>query len=56
MVAGRCWSGNRNDIIVARHTVAGLLASRVVFSDGGYRGITTITTPRCDGHRLDHSP
>jgi len=47
-VAGRCWPGNRNDVIVARHTVAQLLDGRVVLGDGGYRSIATITTPRRD--------
>jgi DDE superfamily endonuclease len=47
-VAGRCRPGNRNDVIVARHTVAQLLDGRVVLGDGGYRGIVTITTPRRD--------
>jgi len=41
--------GNRNDVIVARATVADLLASgHVVFGDGGNHGINTITTPRRD--------
>jgi hypothetical protein len=48
VVAGRCWPGNRNDVIVARHTVMQLLEGRVVLGDGGYRGITSITTPRRD--------
>jgi DDE superfamily endonuclease/Helix-turn-helix of DDE superfamily endonuclease len=46
VVAGQCWPGNRNDVIVARHTVAHLFEGRVVLGDGGYRGITSITTPR----------
>jgi hypothetical protein len=46
--AGQCWPGNRNDVIVARHTVVQLLDGRVVLGDGGYRGITSITTPRRD--------
>ena len=45
-VAGQCWPGNRNDVIVARRTVAQMLDGRVVLGDGGYCGITTITTPR----------
>ena len=48
VMVGRCWKGNRNDVIVARHTVAQLLDGRVVLGDGGYRGITAITTPRRD--------
>jgi NAD(P)-dependent dehydrogenase (short-subunit alcohol dehydrogenase family) len=48
VVAGQCWPGNRNDIIVARHTVVQLLDGRVVLGDSGYRGITSITTPRRD--------
>ena len=47
VVAGRCWPGNRNDVIVARHTVTHLLsADRQILGDGGYRGITSITTPQ----------
>jgi Transposase DDE domain/Helix-turn-helix of DDE superfamily endonuclease len=48
VVAGQCWPGNRNDVVVARRTGAQLLDGRVVLGDGGYRGITTITTPRRD--------
>jgi DDE superfamily endonuclease/Helix-turn-helix of DDE superfamily endonuclease len=49
VVAGRCWPGNRNDVVVARHTVAHLLrGDRQILGDGGYRGITTITTPARD--------
>ncbi|MDT5124805.1 MAG: hypothetical protein QOH54_449 [Mycobacterium sp.] len=43
-----CWLGNRNDVIVARHTVTQLLDGHVVLGDGGYRGIGPITTPRRD--------
>ncbi|CQD23984.1 hypothetical protein BN1232_05992 [Mycobacterium lentiflavum] len=43
LAAGRCWPGNRNDVVVARHTVAQLLDGRVVLGDGGYRGVTSIT-------------
>jgi hypothetical protein len=43
-----CWPGNRNDVIVARHTVTQLLDGHVVLGDGGYRGIGSITTPRRD--------
>lgn len=46
VAVGRCWPGKRNDVIVARHTVADLFDGRVVRSDGGYRGIDTITSPR----------
>lgn len=48
VAAGQCWPGNRNDVIVASHTVAHLLDGRVVLGDGGYRGITSITSPRRD--------
>jgi DDE superfamily endonuclease len=48
VVAGHCWPGNRNDVIVARRTVVQRLVGRVVLGDGGYRGITPITTPRQD--------
>ncbi|MCV7234325.1 transposase family protein [Mycobacterium branderi] len=48
LAASQCWPGNRNDVIVARHTVLPLLDGRVVLGDGGYRGITSITTPRRD--------
>lgn len=46
IAVGACWPGNRNDIVVARHTVADLIdGSWTVPGDGGYRGITTITGP-----------
>jgi hypothetical protein len=48
VIAGQCWPGNRNDVIVAHHTVAHLLDGRLVLGDGGYRSITSITTPRRD--------
>jgi DDE superfamily endonuclease/Helix-turn-helix of DDE superfamily endonuclease len=48
IVAGQCWPGNRNDVIVCRHTAAHLLDDRVVLGDGGYRGITSITGPKRD--------
>jgi DDE superfamily endonuclease len=48
VVAGQCWPGNRNDIVVARHTVLRLLDDHIVLGDGGYRGITSITSPRRD--------
>jgi len=48
IAVGRCWPGNRNDVVVARHTVAQLLDRRVILGDGGYRGIPTITGPRRD--------
>ncbi len=42
-------ASNRNDVIVARHTVAHLLDSgHMILGDGGYRGIRTITSPRRD--------
>ena len=48
VTAGHCWPGNRNDVIVARHTVAHLLTGHDILGDGGYRGIPSITTPRRD--------
>ena len=46
---GRCQPGNRNDVVVARATVAHLLTGeRVILGDGGYRGIPTITAPARD--------
>ena len=46
VAVGDRWPGNRNDVIVARHTVAHLLTGEgVILGDGGYRGIDTITTP-----------
>ena len=40
LAIGACRPGNRNDIIVARHTVAHPLTSeRLILGDGGYRGI-----------------
>ena len=47
IAVGHCWPGNRNDVIVARHTIAHLLdGTRPLLGDGGYRGIATITSPR----------
>lgn len=49
VMAGQCWPGNRNDVVVARATVAHLLAGQhEILGDGGYRGITSITSPRRD--------
>jgi len=50
VVVGRFWPGNRNDIVVARHTLAHLITGgrRVTLGDGGHREIATITTPRHD--------
>jgi hypothetical protein len=48
VAVGRCWTDNRNDIVVARHTVTQRLDGRVVLGDGPYRGITSIITPRRD--------
>jgi hypothetical protein len=45
---GRCRPGNRNDVVVARATLAHLLTSHEILGDGGYRAIATITTPRRD--------
>jgi hypothetical protein len=49
--AGQCWPDNSNDVIVARHTVTHLSTSSTSASslgDGGYRGITSITSPPRD--------
>jgi hypothetical protein len=56
ITVGHCWPGNRNDVVVARHTVAHLLTGgHVVLGDDGYRGIPTITTPRRDNRgRIIH--
>lgn len=49
VAVSRSRPGNRNDVVVARATLAQLLAGdRVVLGDGGHRGIATITTPRRD--------
>jgi hypothetical protein len=49
IAVGHCWPGNRNDVIIAGHTLAHLLTgSQMVLGDGGYRGIKAITTPRRD--------
>ena len=49
VTVGRCWPGNRNDVVVARATVAQLLTTgHQILGDGGYRAITSITTPRRD--------
>ena len=49
VTVGRCWPGNRNDVVVARATVAHLLTGeRVILGGGGYRGIPTIITPARD--------
>ena len=49
ITTGRCWPGNRNDVVVARATVAHLLTGeRHILGDGGYRGIAAITAPRPD--------
>jgi hypothetical protein len=48
VIAGHRWPDNRNDVIVARHTVAHLLDDRVVLGDGAYCAIASITTPRRD--------
>jgi DDE superfamily endonuclease len=56
VTVGRCWPGNRNDVVVARATVAHLLTGeRVTLGDGGYRGIpTTITPARNRSGRIIH--
>jgi Helix-turn-helix of DDE superfamily endonuclease len=43
VAAGQCWPGNRNDVIVARHTVVELLDDRVILGDGGYHSLQIIT-------------
>jgi Transposase DDE domain/Helix-turn-helix of DDE superfamily endonuclease len=49
VVAGKCWPGNRSDVVVAGATVAHLLTGeRHILGDGGYRRIAAITTPRRD--------
>lgn len=49
VIGGQCWPGNRNDVVVARATVAHLLAGqREILGDGGYRGINSITSPARD--------
>ena len=49
VTAGQGLPGNRNDVVIASHTVAHLLTGdREILGDGGYRGINTITTPRRD--------
>jgi hypothetical protein len=48
IAAGQCWPGNRNDGIVARHTVAQLLDRRVILGDGGHRDVPAITGPQRD--------
>ncbi len=51
---GHSWPGNRNDVVVARATVAHLSTGHhEILGDGGYRGINTITTP-ARPHRPDH--
>jgi hypothetical protein len=56
VTVGRCWPGNRNDVVVARATVAHLLSRNHhgIPGDGGYRGINTITTPPTRPLRPDH--
>jgi hypothetical protein len=48
IAADQCWPGNRNDVIVARHTVAQLLDRRVILGYGRHRGIPTVTGPQRD--------
>lgn len=48
IIAGQCWPGNRNDVVVARATVGHLLGDHEILGDGGYRGITSIGSPRRD--------
>ena len=43
------WPGNRNDVVVARQTVAHILTGHhEILGDAGYRGIDTITSPARD--------
>jgi Helix-turn-helix of DDE superfamily endonuclease len=46
LVAGKCWPGNRNDVIVARHTVVHMLDGRVVLGDGGTAASLRSSAPR----------
>jgi hypothetical protein len=49
VIAGTCWPGNGNDVVVARATLAHpLTGQRHTLGDGGYRGIAAITAPRRD--------
>jgi hypothetical protein len=48
ITTGQCWPGNRNDVVVARATVAHLLGDHEILGDGGYRGITSINSPPRD--------
>ncbi|ORC03654.1 hypothetical protein B1T48_22885 [Mycobacterium persicum] len=52
VAVGRCWPGNRNDVIVARATVAHLLGNHETLGDGRCRGITTINSPARDNTGL----
>ena len=47
ITVGAAWPGNRNDVVVARATIAHLLTGQhQILGDGGYRGIASITSPR----------
>jgi hypothetical protein len=49
VTVGQCWPGNRNDVVVARHTVAHLLTGHHdILGDSGYRGVDTITSAARD--------
>jgi hypothetical protein len=48
IITGQCWPANRNDVVVARHTITHPLGGRDVLADDGDRGITSTTTPRPD--------
>jgi hypothetical protein len=55
IAVGPCWPGNRNDVVVARRTVAHLLdGTWPILGDGRYRGIDTITSPRRATDSPDH--
>jgi hypothetical protein len=55
IAVGPCRPGNRNDVVVARRTVAYLLdGTRPILGDRGYRGIDTITSPRPATDSPDH--
>ncbi len=49
VVAGKCWPGDRNEVVVARATAAHLLTGqRRIHGDDGDRGIAAITAPLPD--------
>ncbi len=49
VAVGQRWPSNRNDVVVARHTIAHLLTGEpVILGDHGYRSIPALTTSRPD--------